>query len=274
MVPMIPLSGSSIPQLGFGTYKVTAADAERVVSDALAAGYRHIDTATMYGNEREVGRALTASGLPREELFVTTKLNNADHTPDSVRPAFERSLDALGLDVVDLYLVHWPMPRTTDMVGRWAAVTELTATGRVRAVGVSNFTADHLRAIIDATGITPAVNQVEINPYFAQAPLRAAHRDLGIVTEAWSPLARGRVADDPTLCDLAARLDCTPAQLVIAWHLHRGDVVIPKTLSPDRMRENLDAQHLTLTPNVLAAIDSLDRGERSGSSPDVVELDR
>lgn len=274
MPTTIPLpNGDTIPQFGFGTYKITPDAAERAVSDALTCGYRHIDTATMYGNEREVGRALAASGLPRDQVFVTTKLNNTDHTPASVRPALERSLDALGLDTVDLYLIHWPMARSTNLAERWRAMTELVEAGLTRNVGVSNYTEEHLRTIIDGTGITPAVNQVEINPYLSQEPLRAAHRELGIVTEAWSPLARGRALTDPAIERAATEAGCTPSQLVLAWHLHRGDIVFPKSTHPDRMRENFAAQNVTLTADAIATLDSLNRNERSGSAPDAMEAD-
>ena len=263
----------AIPPLGLGTYKVSPDDAERVVSEALELGYRHVDTATMYGNEEGVGRALAASGLAREDLFVTTKLDNTETTPASVRPAFEASLERLGLDLVDLYLVHWPMARSTDLAGRWAAVVELLGTGRVTRVGVSNYTADHLLTIVDATGVTPAVNQVEVHPYLAQDALRAVHRRLGIITEAWSPLARGRVLVDPAVVATARRLGATPAQVVLAWHLGRGDVVCPKSTSRTRMAENLAARDLLLDDAARAALDALDRGERVGSSPERVEAD-
>lgn len=271
--PRIPLaSGGSIPQLGFGTYKISAGDAERAVTHALHLGYRHIDAAAMYGNEPQVGRALAASGLARDELFITSKLDNPFHAPSAVLPAFERSLDDLGLDALDLYLIHWPLAGSTDIVATWAAVIDLLGTGRVRAVGVSNFTALHLQAIIAATGVVPAVNQVEVNPYLTQDPLRALHHELGIVTEAWSPLARGRVLADPVVRGLSDRLGCTPSQVVLAWHLQRGDVVFPKSTRPERMDENLLSLDVTLNPDAIQALNELNRDERSGSDPDVVEL--
>ncbi|QIK71518.1 aldo/keto reductase [Propioniciclava coleopterorum] len=273
-VPTVPLpGGGGIPQLGFGTYKVAPEQAEGVVAEALAAGYRHIDTAAMYGNEREVGRALAASGIPRADLFVTSKLDNPYHAVAEVGPAFERSLDDLGLERLDLYLIHWPLARSTDYRATWAAVVDLLATGRVAAVGVSNFTAEHLRAVIDATGVVPAVNQVEINPYLSQEPLRALHRKWGIVTQAWSPLARGRVLTDPQVLAVAHRLGATPAQVVLAWHLDRGDVTFPKASSPARMAENLGALDVAWDADARAVLDGLNRDERSGSDPDVVELD-
>lgn len=272
-VRSMPLSGGHrIPQFGFGTYKVAPEKAYDAVNSALEIGYRHIDTAAMYGNERGVGRAVAASGLPRDELFLTSKLDNSYHAPDAAREAFARTLDDLGVDVLDLYLIHWPLARTTDFVATWATLVELQASGRVRAVGVSNFTAAHLHAIIDATGVVPAVNQVEIHPYLAQEPLRALHRELGVVTQAWSPLARGRVLDDPVVVRVAQEAGCTPAQAVLAWHLRRGDVVFPKSTDPARMRENWESLQVRLSPSQADALSALDRGERSGSHPDDVEL--
>ena len=273
MIPTVTLSGGiAIPQLGFGTYKVAPADAERAVATSLEVGYRHIDTAAMYGNEPEVGRALAASGLERDELFVTSKLDNPYHAVAAVRPAFERSLDDLGLEFLDLYLVHWPLARSNDLVATWDAVARLADTGRVRALGVSNYTAAHLRTIIDGVGAVPAVNQVEVNPYLTQEPLRALHRELGIVTEAWSPLARGRVLTDPVVAGVAARVGRTPSQVVLRWHLQRGDVTFPKSTHRDRMAENLAVFDFTLDADALAALDGLNRDERSGSDPDVVEF--
>lgn len=276
--PLVPLStGAAIPQFGVGTYKVADDQVERVVSDALELGYRHVDTATMYGNEQGVGRALAASGLPREELFVTTKLNNPDHEPQAARDAFARSLDALGLDHVDLYLIHWPMARTTDYVATWRTLTEFLEDGRARAIGVSNFEPEHLRAIIDATGVVPAVNQIEVTPYLGQQTLRALHAELGIVTEAWSPLARGAVLRDEVVAEVAESAGCTPAQAVLAWHLHRGDVLFPKSTSKERLAENAGALEVfrsgVLGQEALDRLTRLDRGWRSGSAPHMVELD-
>lgn len=275
MIPTVTLPTSAqIPQLGFGTYKIAPADAEQAVATALEVGYRHIDTAAMYGNETEVGRALAASGLGRDELFLTSKLDNPYHAVTAVRPAFERSLDDLGLDFLDLYLIHWPLARSTDLVATWDAVVRLLDTGRVRAVGVSNFTAAHLRTIIAATGVVPSVNQVEVNPYLSQAPLRALHRELGIITEAWSPLARSRALTDPVIAAVAAAAGRTPSQVVLRWHVQRGDVTFPKSTHRERMAENLDVFDFTLDADAMAAIDGLNRDQRSGSDPDAVELDR
>lgn len=271
--PVLTLAGGvEIPQFGFGTYKIPQQDAERAVAEALGLGYRHVDTAAMYGNEAGVGRALAASGLPREELFVTSKLDNPYHEPDAARAAFERTMDDLGLDVLDLYLIHWPLPRTTDYVATWGALVGLLETGRVRAVGVSNFQPEHLRAIIDATGVVPAVNQIEVNPYLTQEPLRALHAELGIVTEAWSPLARGAVLDDPVLTGIAERLGKMVSQVVLRWHLQRGDVVFPKSTHPERMAENAGVFDVELSDEDVAAISGLNIDRRSGSSPDTVEL--
>ncbi len=271
--PVLTLAGGvEIPQFGFGTYKIPQQDAERAVAEALGLGYRHVDTAAMYGNEAGVGRALAASGLPREELFVTSKLDNPYHEPDAARAAFERTMDDLGLDVLDLYLIHWPLPRTTDYVATWGALVGLLETGRVRAVGVSNFQPEHLRAIIDATDVVPAVNQIEVNPYLTQEPLRALHAELGIVTEAWSPLARGAVLDDPVLTGIAERLGKTVSQVVLRWHLQRGDVVFPKSTHPERMAENAGVFDVELSDEDVAAISGLNIDRRSGSSPDTVEL--
>lgn len=276
--PTVQLStGASMPQFGVGTYKVPDDQAEGVVAEALAQGYRHIDTAAMYGNERGVGRALAASGLARDDLFVTTKLNNPDHAPQAARDGFAASLDLLGLDYVDLYLIHWPLAASTDYVATWRTMLEFAEDGRARAIGVSNFQPNHLRAIIEATGVVPAVNQIEVTPYLTQEPLRALHQDLGIITEAWSPLARGRVFDDPAVGAVAERLGCTPAQLVLAWHMARGDVVFPKSTSPERMRDNAGAIEVlrsgAITEDVVAELAALNVDERSGSHPDEVELD-
>lgn len=276
--PTVQLStGASMPQFGVGTYKVPDDQAEGVVAEALAQGYRHIDTAAMYGNERGVGRALAASGLARDDLFVTTKLNNPDHAPQAARDGFAASLDLLGLDYVDLYLIHWPLAASTDYVATWRTMLEFQADGRARAIGVSNFQPNHMRAIIEATGVVPAVNQIEVTPYLTQEPLRALHQELGIITEAWSPLARGRVFDDPAVGAVAERLGCTPAQLVLAWHMARGDVVFPKSTSPERMRDNAGAIEVlrsgAITEDVVAELAALNVDERSGSHPDEVELD-
>lgn len=272
MIPSIRLRGGTlIPQLGFGTYKIADDRAQEAVETALELGYRHIDTAAMYGNERGVGLGLAASGL-RDEVFVTSKLDNPNHAPADARAAFDRTMDDLGLDVLDLYLIHWPMAKTTDYAATWATLVEIAATGRVREIGVSNFQPEHLRRIIDATGVVPAVNQVEVTPYLTQDPLRALHAELGVVTQAWSPLARGRVLADPVVAGIAARLGRTPSQVVLRWHLQRGDVVFPKSTHRERMAENLAIDDVRLSDADMAAITALNRDDRSGSHPDNVEL--
>ncbi|MDO4901431.1 aldo/keto reductase [Actinomyces sp.] len=264
----------AIPQLGFGTYKVADADAERAVTEALRVGYRHIDTAQMYGNEAGVGRALAASGVPRDQLWVTSKLNNPNHRRDDALRSFDATMRDLQLDVLDLFLVHWPLAASEgiDLVDTWRTMIEILGSGRVRAIGVSNYQAAHLRTIINATGVTPAVNQIELHPYLIQEELRAVDDELGIVTESWSPLGRGRLLDDPELGRIAAELDVTPAQVIIRWHLQNGLVVIPKTTHPERMRTNADVFAFELTAAQMAAVDALDRDLRTGSHPDRVQV--
>ncbi|MGA4669908.1 aldo/keto reductase [Propionibacteriaceae bacterium Y1923] len=265
-------AGTVMPRIGFGTYKVTPDTAQQTVETALEVGYRHLDTAAMYGNEAEVGAAIKASGINRDELFVTTKLDNPYHEPAEAKAAFDRSMEALGLDVLDLYLIHWPLPRTTDYVATWATLVELQATGRVREIGVSNFKQEHLQAAIDATGVTPAVNQVEVNPYFTNDELRAFHAEHGIVTQAWSPLARGRLLEDPALVEVAERVGRPTSQVVLRWHLQRGEIIIPKSTHRERMEQNFAVTDFELDDAAMAAVSALNRDERSGSGPDDVEL--
>ncbi|AMD87012.1 oxidoreductase [Actinomyces radicidentis] len=266
--------GATIPQLGLGTYKVDPAEARRVVVEGLDVGYRHVDTAQMYGNEHGVGAALAESGVERADLWVTSKLNNPNHRRDDALASFERTMDDLRLDVLDLFLVHWPLAESEgiDLVDTWRTMIEILGTGRVRAIGVSNFQAGHLRRIIDATGVVPAVNQVELHPYLQQRELRAAHDELGIVTESWSPLGRGHLLTDPVLGEVAAEAGATPAQVVIAWHLAHGLVVIPKSTHRDRLAENAEALSVRLTEEQLTRLDGLERGRRFGSHPDRVQL--
>ena len=267
-VPNITLNnGVEIPQLGFGVFQIAPEDTADAVSAALEVGYRHIDTAQMYGNEREVGEGVRASGLPRDEVFVTSKLNNDAHDPAGVAAALDRTLDALGFDVLDLFLVHWPMPDVGDFVETWRAMCELDP-GRVRAVGVSNFEPHHLQRLLDAGLTVPAVNQVEVHPYFRQDAVRAFDAEHGIVTEAWSPIAKGRVVHDPTIVEIADRTGRTPAQVTLRWHLQRGDVVFPKSSSPARMAENFAVFGWELSPEDMSAIDRLDRDDRLGPHPD------
>ncbi|MCL1869002.1 MAG: aldo/keto reductase [Promicromonosporaceae bacterium] len=268
-IPALTLNnGVAIPQLGFGTYKLAPAQTRDLVLRAFDAGYRHVDTAQMYRNEREVGQAVAASGLPREELFVTTKLNNAFHAHDDALAAFDRSLDELGLDVVDLFLIHWPLPAVGLYTQAWAALEEIYASGRARAIGVSNFQPDHLTRVLESGTVVPAVNQVESHPYLQQAEVRAFDAVHGILTEAWSPLGRGAVLGDPVIAGVAARHGVTPAQAVLRWHVQRGDVVFPKSATPARIVENADIFGFTLDDGDMRAIDALDRDERQGSHPD------
>lgn len=275
-IPAIPLhDGTSIPQLGFGTYLVPPDKAEATVATALEVGYRHIDTAQMYGNEAGVGAAIAASGLPREELYVTTKLGNDAHRPEDVRRTFAESIDRLGLDYLDLFLMHWPLPTRYDgdFVSTWQAMTELLAEGRVRSVGVSNFEPAHLERIIEATGVIPVVNQIEVHPYFANTAARAASARHGIVVEAWSPLAQGAVHSDATLAGIGAQVGRTASQVALRWHLQRGDVIFPKSMHRERMVENAAIGDFELTDQQMATIDALDRGAegRVGPHPDTFD---
>jgi 2,5-diketo-D-gluconate reductase A len=268
-VAQIPIAaGVEIPQLGFGVFQVPAADTAEVATRALLAGYRHLDTAAAYGNEAGVGQAIRAAGLDRGEVFVTTKCFNDDHGYEQARHAANASLERLGFDYIDLYLIHWPVPAHDRYVETWRAFVELRDEGKVRSIGVSNFNPPHLARLIEETGTTPAVNQVELHPRFQQAGLRRVHADLGIVTEAWSPLAQGAVLDDPTITRVAAAHEKTPAQVVIRWHLQLGNVVIPKSVTPERIAANFDVFDFELGPDEMAAIEALDAGERQGPDPE------
>jgi 2,5-diketo-D-gluconate reductase A len=263
--------GSSIPQIGFGVFQVPPEDTAEITGKALDVGYRHIDTAQMYGNEKGVGEAIANSSVPRDEIFVTSKLNNGFHEPDEARKAFDRTLSELGLDHVDLFLIHWPLPTRYDgdYVSTWETLVELRQDGRARSIGVSNFEPDHLDRIVGATGVVPAVNQIEVHPFFGNEAARAAGARLGIVTEAWAPIAKGKVNDDPTIGEIASRLDRTPAQVALRWHLQRGDVVFPKSMHEERMRENFAIFDFELGGDDMATISGLDRGEdgRTGPNP-------
>jgi 2,5-diketo-D-gluconate reductase A len=272
-VPTITLNNNVLmPQLGFGVFQVPPQDTERVVSIALEAGYRSIDTAAAYHNEKGVGRAIASAGLPRNEVFVTTKLWNADHGYDRALRAFDASARRLGLDTVDLYLIHWPVPSTNRYVETWKALEKLAADGRVRAIGVSNFAAEHLQRLLAETGTVPAVNQIELHPYFPQTQLRALHAEHGIATEAWSPLGQGTVLSDPTITGLANHYGVTPAQLVLRWHLQLGNIVIPKSVTPTRIRQNRDIFSFELSDDDVTAITALDTGRRIGADPDTFAL--
>lgn len=268
-------SGHTIPQLGFGTYKITGEDTQRTVEHALSIGYRHIDTAQMYGNEAEVGAAIAASSVPREELFVTTKLDNGNHAPDRARESFAESLTKLGLDYVDLFLIHWPLPNLygTGYLAAWKTMEEFVEDGRARSIGVSNFERDHLQLLIDESGTVPAVNQIELHPLFQNREVAQFCRDNGIAVEAWAPLVRGAIADNPVVANIASARGCTPAQAVLAWHLAKGHIVFPKSVTPARIAENFASADVALTPGDVEAIDSLDRGEagRTGYHPETME---
>ncbi len=261
-------NGVPIPQLGFGVFLVPPKDTEAVVSTALEVGYRSIDTAAAYQNEEGVGRAIASSHLARDEIFVTTKLWNAHHGYDRALRAFDASAQRLGLDTVDLYLIHWPVPAADRYVETWKALEKLAADGRARAIGVSNFAVEYLRRLVDETATVPAVNQVELHPYFQQTDLRAEHAELGIATEAWSPLGQGgALLCDPTITRLADRHGVTPAQVVLRWHLQLGNIVIPKSANPARMRQNLDVFGFELSAEDLSAIADLETGKRIGPDP-------
>ena len=267
--PTVTLNnGVEIPQLGFGVFKVKPTETVSAVSTALRVGYRHIDTAEMYGNEKEVGLAITASGLDRDDVFVTSKLNNNHHPYSDALAAFDRTLSDLGLEYVDLFLIHWPLPAVGDFVETWRALESVYRDDRARAIGVSNFHADHLRRLLDETELVPAVNQIEAHPYLTQEPLRAFNASHGIKTEAWSPLARGRVLDDPTIKDVVDRTGRTAAQVVLRWHIQLGNIVFPKSVRLDRIEENFNIFDFELSGEDMAAISKLDRGERTGPDPD------
>jgi len=257
-----------IPQLGYGVFQVPSKETEEVVARALQVGYRHIDTAAAYKNEGPVGLAIHASGIPREEIFVTTKCFNDDHGKDKAKKAFKASLERLELEHIDLYLIHWPVPAHDLYVETWQAFVELQAEGLVRAIGVSNFQPEHLERIVAETGVVPAINQVELHPYFQQVGLRREHDELGIVTEAWSPLGQGLELEDSEIVAIAQAHGKTPAQAIIRWHLQLGNVVIPKSVTPERIQENFDVFDFELSDGEMEAIRELDAGRRIGPDPD------
>jgi 2,5-diketo-D-gluconate reductase A len=268
-VPTIRLNnGVEIPQLGFGVFQIKPEQTAEATRTALDVGYRHIDTAQMYGNEKEVGQALHESGIPRDQVFVTSKLNNNRQERDDILRSFDQSLADLGFDYLDLFLIHWPLPGVSDYVKRWNVMEEIYAGGRVRAIGVSNFQPHHLRNVFASSEVKPAVNQVEVSPFLVQDEVRAFDADHEIVTEAWSPIARGKVADDPVIGGIAERLGRSPAQVTLRWHVQRGDVVFPKSVNRSRIEENFAIFDFELDESDMAAISALDRGERTGPNPD------
>ncbi|GHF65155.1 diketogulonate reductase-like aldo/keto reductase [Amycolatopsis bartoniae] len=269
MVPAKRLNnGVEMPSLGFGVYKIPDDEVEQVVRTAIEAGYRSIDTATLYRNERGVGAAVRSCGLPREELFVTTKLWNTEHGYDRALKAFEGSLAQLGLDYVDLYLIHWPQPSRDLYVETWRALEKILADGRARAIGVSNFQVPHLQRLLDETDVVPAVDQVELHPALQQPELRKFDADHGIVTEAWSPLARGGLLSHQVITTIARKHGKTPAQVVLRWHIEMDLVAIPKSATPERIRENIDIFDFELDAQDVAALATLESGDRQGPHPD------
>ena len=275
-VPTITLNdGTSIPQLGFGVFQVPPEETAATVARAFQAGYRHIDTAQMYENEAGVGAAIKDSGLSRDELYVTTKLNNGFHRPDDARREFEASLQKLGLDRVDLFLIHWPLPTLYDgdFVSTWRTMASFVEDGRAASVGVSNFQPAHLQRLVDETGVVPVINQVEVHPYFTNDDVRAANAKHGVATEAWSPIAQGQVLDDSVLTEIAEAKGRSTAQVTLRWHVERGDIVFPKSVNPGRMKENFEIFDFSLTDDEVARIAGLDRGEdgRTGPNPDTFD---
>ena len=272
-VPDLALNnGVAIPQLGFGVFQVPPEDTAKVVQTALETGYRSIDTATAYRNEEGVGEALRAAELPRDELFITTKLWNSDQGYDSTLRAFDASMAMLGLEYLDLYLIHWPLPARENYVATWKAFETLYADSRIRAIGVSNFQVAHLKRLFDETQIVPAVNQIELHPNLQQAELRAFHAEHDIVTESWSPLAQGALLEDETITGLASKYGKTAAQVVLRWHIQLGNVVIPKSVTPSRIKENFELFDFELSEDDLASIAELDNGTRTGPDPDTFNL--
>jgi 2,5-diketo-D-gluconate reductase A len=259
-----------MPQLGFGVFQVSNDEAKAAVGTAIRVGYRSIDTAALYGNEAGVGEAIAGGGVPRADLFVTTKLWNSDQGYERAPIAFAESLGRLGLQYLDLYLIHWPVPAADAYVQTWRALERLYAEGRVRAIGVSNFTVGALRRLVGEAEVVPAVNQIELHPSFQQDELRAVNAELGIATEAWSPLGQGAALAHPVIVGLAASYGRTPAQIVLRWHLQLGNVVIPKSVTPGRIEENFDVVDFRLADQDMAAIAGLETGRRIGPDPDLV----
>ncbi|MFF2727809.1 aldo/keto reductase [Streptomyces sp. NPDC058008] len=268
-VPALTLNnGMEIPQLGFGTFQIPPEETRETTLTALKTGYRHIDTAQMYGNEREVGQAVRDSGLDRADVFVTSKLDNHAHAYDDALRAFDGTMEKLGLEYLDLFLIHWPLPDRGDFVETWKALEEIYRSGRVKSIGVSNFQPHHLRRLLDGGVVVPAVNQIEVHPYLTQDTVRAFDAEHGIATEAWSPIAQGKVLDDPTLVRIAERVGRSTAQVTLRWHLQRGDIVFPKSVTRKRIEENFDLFDFELTEGDIGEINALNRDERTGFDPD------
>ena len=275
-VPTIDLNnGQTIPQLGFGVFQIDPAETADAVRQALEIGYRHIDTAEMYGNEAGVGQGVRDAGLDRDEVFITSKLNNGFHEPDAARRAFDQTLTELGTDHVDLFLVHWPLPTLYggDFVSTWKTLEEFYRDGRARSIGVSNFQVNHLRRLAQEADVVPAVNQIEVHPYLLNSEVRAYGAEHGIATEAWSPIAQGGVLGDPAITAVAERLGRTPAQVTLRWHVQRGDIIFPKSTTPSRIQENFELFDFELTEDDMVGISALDRGEqgRTGGHPDTMD---
>ncbi|OBI64990.1 aldo/keto reductase [Mycobacterium sp. E796] len=275
-VPTIELNdGVRIPQLGFGVFQIKPDETAAAVKRALDIGYRHIDTAEMYGNEREVGQGIRDAGLDRAEVFVTSKLNNGFHKPDDARRAFDKTLEALDSDYVDLFLIHWPLPTLYggDFVSTWKVLEEFAKDGRARSIGVSNFQVEHLERLAAETDTVPSVNQIEVHPYFTNEKVRSYGRDHGIATEAWSPIAQGKVLGDPVINRIADARGKSPAQVVLRWHVQRGDIIFPKSVTPERIRENFELFDFELDGSDMDAISALDKGEpgRRGPNPDTFD---
>jgi 2,5-diketo-D-gluconate reductase A len=268
-VPTITLNnGLEIPQLGYGVFQVPPEETKAATLAAFEVGYRHIDTAEMYRNEKGVGEAVRESGLPREELFITSKLNNSFHAHDDAMNAFEQTLATLDIGYLDLFLIHWPLPAVGDFVDTWKAMIEMQATGKVRSIGVSNFQPAHIRRLLDETDSIPSVNQIEVHPYLTQEDVRAYDFDNGIATEAWSPIAQGLVLEDPVLVRIADTLGKSTAQVTLRWHIQRGDIVFPKSIKRERMVENFEIFDFELSDDDMDAISGLNRDERTGPDPD------
>ncbi len=261
-------NGGDIPQLGFGVFQTPRRETRAATTVAHDVGYRHIDTAEMYGNEKEVGAAIRESKVARQDVFVTSKLNNGFHAYEDALKAFDRSLADLRFDYLDLFLIHWPLPRVLDFVETWTAMEEMYRSGRVKAIGVSNFQPSHLQRLFDATEIVPAVNQIEAHPYLTQDGVRAFNAEHGIATEAWSPIAKGRVLGDPTITQIAQRIGKTAAQVTLRWAIQRGDIVFPKSVTPARVQENFAIFDFELSADDMAAITACNRDERTGPDPD------